>query len=230
MRRRVRIGLLLALAAALLAAGAVFHGSWVEIVSEAYGLATDRRQLNTLISAAGFWAPGVFVLLQALQVILAPVPGEATGFIGGYLFGAAGGFFYSTLGLTLGSWINFLIGRWLGLRYVRKFVSPQNLAKFDGLLKRQGVILVFVLFLFPGFPKDLLSLLLGLSAMPLKLFLLLSTFGRMPGTLALSLQGALVYEARYGFMAALTAVFMVLIVLCIMYRESVYRWAGKLDS
>ena len=64
----------------------------------------------------------VFMGIQILQVIFAPVPGEATGFIGGYLFGVLEGFLYSSLALAIGSWINFSIGRFLGVRYVRKMI------------------------------------------------------------------------------------------------------------
>jgi len=50
-------------------------------------------------------APVIFIGLQALQVVVvvAPIPGEVTGILGGYLFGEWLGFLYSTIGLTLGS-------------------------------------------------------------------------------------------------------------------------------
>jgi len=59
-----------------------------------------------------------------LQVIIAPIPGELTGILGGYLFGQWVGLLYSTIGLTVGSVAAFAIGRWLGARYVQKLVSP----------------------------------------------------------------------------------------------------------
>ena len=69
-------------------------------------------------------APVIFVALQALQVIVAPIPGEVTGILGGYLFSLWVGLFYPTIGLTVGSAAAFGIGRWLGARYVQKVVSP----------------------------------------------------------------------------------------------------------
>jgi hypothetical protein len=63
----------------------------------------DKRLLKQTLNEWGILAPVFFILLQALQVIISPIPGEATGFLGGYLFGAWGGFIYSTIGLTLGS-------------------------------------------------------------------------------------------------------------------------------
>jgi len=76
-------------------------------------LFTDREWIQATLKSTGVWAPVLFVLSQSLQVVFAPFPGEATGFIGGYLFGGPLGFVYSTLGLTLGSVGAFFIARWL---------------------------------------------------------------------------------------------------------------------
>ena len=77
---------------------------------------SSRREVKALLNRMGDYAPLVFILLQALQVIMAPIPGEATGFLGGLVFGTTLGFIYSTLGLILGSILAFGLGRWLGFR------------------------------------------------------------------------------------------------------------------
>jgi uncharacterized membrane protein YdjX (TVP38/TMEM64 family) len=71
-----------------------------EKITDLYRLFSDREKIRLLISSFGNGAPPVFMLVQILQVIFAPVPGEATGFIGGYLFGTLPGFIYSSIGLT----------------------------------------------------------------------------------------------------------------------------------
>lgn len=195
-----------------------------------YRLFSDREQIRQFISSFGPGAPAVFILAQFLQVLLAPVPGEATGFIGGYLFGVLPGFIYSSVGLTVGSWLNFMIGRFLGERYVRKLIPADQFEKIDGKVKRQGVILLFILFLFPGFPKDYLCLVLGLSTMPVKIFILLAGLGRMPGTFALSLQGAFLYEQNYVLLGILIAACLVLALLCYACRERIYLWVEKLET
>ena len=57
----------------------------------AYQLVTrlyaDRRFLKHTLREWGVLAPVVFIGLQALQVIIAPIPGQLTGILGGYLFG-----------------------------------------------------------------------------------------------------------------------------------------------
>src|SRR5437773_10867434 len=66
-------------------------------------LYSDKHYLKKTLRDWGVLAPVVFILLQAMQVIISPIPGEATGFLGGFLFGEWLGFLYSTIGLTAGS-------------------------------------------------------------------------------------------------------------------------------
>lgn len=196
----------------------------------AYRWASDRDQVVQFVSAFGNGAPIAFMALQVVQVVLAPVPGEATGFIGGYLFGTVKGFVYSSLALAVGSWINFAIGRYVGSRYVRQWIPSDKLERFDHLLKRQGVIVLLILFVFPGFPKDYLCLFLGVTNIPLKAFLLIASIGRMPGTLMLSLQGDFVFQKNYMVFAAVFGMTVLAAFLSVRYRERIYRWMEKLNG
>jgi uncharacterized membrane protein YdjX (TVP38/TMEM64 family) len=188
---------------------------------------SDRERCRAFIAAFGMGAPLVFMGIQVLQVIIAPIPGEATGIIGGYLFGTLLGFLYSSIALTAGSWINFAIGRLLGKRYVRKMIPVAYMDRMDLLLRHQGILVVFILFVIPGFPKDYLCLFLGLSALPIRAFMLIAAIGRMPGTLMLSLQGASLFEGNYTMLAALFGACLVIVYLAYRYRESLYRWIEK---
>jgi uncharacterized membrane protein YdjX (TVP38/TMEM64 family) len=201
-----------------------------EKISDSYRLFFDREEIRLLISSFGSSAPPVFMLIQILQVLFAPVPGEATGFIGGYLFGTLPGFIYSSIGLTVGSWLNFVIGRFLGERYVRKRIPTHQFEKIDRLVKRQGIIVLFILFLFPGFPKDYLCLALGVSTLPMKIFILLAGIGRMPGTFGLSLQGAFLYEQNYVLLGVMIAACLILVLLFYGYRERIYLWIEKIEN
>jgi uncharacterized membrane protein YdjX (TVP38/TMEM64 family) len=209
----------------------VFHNRsllWGQ-VCHITGLCADKKWIKSVLKAAGPLAPFIFILIQALQVIFAPIPGEATGFIGGYLFGAPLGLLYSTLGLTLGSILAFLIARWLEEHYVKRWIPAEILQKFDFLMERQGALVSFILFLLPGFPKDYLCFVLGLSRMPFKLFLLICVVGRLPGTLLLTLQGAKVYKGDYYSTLVILGLCLGLIVVLWYYREPMYRFIRRFD-
>src|SRR5262249_22579256 len=47
-------------------------------------LYVDKKFLKQTLKQWGILAPIIFMALQALQVIVSPIPGEATGFLGGF--------------------------------------------------------------------------------------------------------------------------------------------------
>src|SRR4030066_299109 len=83
---------------------------WNQIV-KLYDLLHDRQQLKGFIRSFGAYSPLAYILLQIIQVVVAPIPGGAIEFLGGYLFGVKAGFIYSTIGLLFGSWAAFSLAR-----------------------------------------------------------------------------------------------------------------------
>jgi len=230
MKKTNAIGLAVAVAGVLLVVVlAPTPAVWAE-VCRWYGLVIDREWIRAAVESWGWAAPLVLIGIQIAQVIAAPIPGEATGFIGGYIFGTLPGFIYSTIGLAIGSLINFGIGRLLGERLVRRLVPKERFQRVDRLINRQGIIALFVMFVIPGFPKDYLCLALGLSTLPVKLFALMACVGRMPGTLMLSLQGAALFDRSYGLLAVVAGACLLLILLAYRYREALYRWVEKMHA
>lgn len=220
--------------AILVGAGALVlgFGAWF-VLSDSSGfrylvrLYEDKRFLKQTLSEWGILAPVFFILLQALQVIVSPIPGEATGFLGGYLFGIWGGFIYSTIGLTLGSVVSFAIGRWLGAHFVRNMVSKENWERMGFIVEAEGAILCFIIYLIPGLPKDIVCYLFGISPMPLWVFALVSGLGRMPGTWILSAQGAHTAHGQY-IQAVLILVITIAVALPLYYyRNRIVAWVRR---
>jgi len=155
-----------------------------------YSFFSDRTKIITFLESYGPVSVLVFIGIQILQVLVAPIPGEVSGFIGGYIYGIYLGTLYSTVGLTIGSWLAFTLSRTLGLPFVERIVSPKIINQYDHIMAHQGPWVAFLLFLIPGFPKDALCYVLGLSHIRIMTFLVISTVGRLLGTLMLSVQGS----------------------------------------
>jgi len=187
----------------------------------------SKKRLNDFVASFGPYAPFTFIGLQILQILFAPVPGELTGFIGGYLFGIGPAFVYSTVGLTLGSMLAFLISRRLGMPFVRRFVGQEIMGKFDYLMEHQGAFFSFIFFLIPGLPKDYFCYLLGLSPMHFLTFLVISTVGRIPGTRMLAMQGQAVRSENYRAFFVVLGLGLLLIVLTLIYRDRIEKWLHK---
>ena len=188
---------------------------------------SSKREVKRFLARFGSYAPLVFITLQALQVVIAPVPGEATGFLGGMLFGTWLSFIYSTIGLTLGSALAFLLARWLGLPLVRRLVSDEVYHRFDFLARTGGELVTLILFLIPGFPKDYLCFILGVSPLPFRTFLILTMVGRMPGTWLLSVQGAKVGSGYYLEFVIFLTVAALAAFLGYLFRESIFDWVQR---
>jgi uncharacterized membrane protein YdjX (TVP38/TMEM64 family) len=194
------------------------------------GIYSSSDKLSRFLKALGPYSPAVFVLFQTLQVIAAPFPGELTGVAGGYVYGEKIGFLLSTIGLTLGSWVAFELASVLGRPFVERFVSGDVLRKFDFLTTNTGAALCFLLFLVPGFPKDYLCYLLGLSRMRLRTFLIVSTIGRLPGTYLLTMQGATIRNQEYLAAAIFAVVAAAILLVAYLYRTRIYNWIRRRHS
>ncbi|MBI4777094.1 MAG: TVP38/TMEM64 family protein [Deltaproteobacteria bacterium] len=188
------------------------------------------KDVKEYVLSWGPWAPFVFTSLQALQVVFAPVPGEATGFLGGFIFGFLPGFLYSSVGLTVGSLINLGIGRYVGRGLVERVLPASVLARFDHLLRAKAVFVIFILFLIPGFPKDYLCLVLGMSRLPLRLLLIVAAVGRIPGTLILSLQGASLEAGRYLQIIIVSALALAFLGPAYLLRDRIYQWSERWEK
>lgn len=180
-RRQVAVGLVIV--AVLLALGSLLTTRFLWLLE-------DPAVVRDAVSRFGGFAPLVFVLLQATQVVVAPIPSHVLSFAAGYLFGPVWGFVYSMVGATLGTYLALLLARRYGRPTVERFVAPEALARFDAFLGEYGLVGVFVVFLLPGFPDDVVCLVAGCSDLDVRKLLVVATVGRVPGYLVLVLSGA----------------------------------------
>jgi uncharacterized membrane protein YdjX (TVP38/TMEM64 family) len=189
-------------------------------------LYVDKHFLKQTLRQWGILAPGIFIALQALQVIIAPIPGEVTGILGGYLFGEWVGLIYSTTGLAVGSVAAFGLGRWLGAPCIRTLVSQETWDKIGFIVEAEGAIVCFIIYLIPGLPKDMVCYLFGMSPMPVWVFIVVSTLGRVPDTWVLSAQGAHTAAGDYLHVILLTAIAVAVALPLYYYRTAILGWVG----
>ena len=190
----------------------------------------NQDRLLAWIHSLGAWGFAGFILLQVIQVVAAPIPGEATGVLGGYLYGPVVGVALSTVGLTIGSFLAFSLSRFFGRPLTEKFVDAKTMDRFDYLLHHKGAFLVFLLFLIPGFPKDYLCYILGLGHLTTLEFLTIATTGRLLGTTLLTLGGTFLRNQQYYRFFLLSGAAVVVVFLTIAYRDRLERFFQKLHE
>jgi uncharacterized membrane protein YdjX (TVP38/TMEM64 family) len=190
-----------------------------------YQVILDRERIRAIMNGVGSWAPFLFIMAQAVQVVLMiwPVPMEIAG---GFLFGLPLGLLYSVVGLALGSMVAFLLGRWLESKFITR-IQPENMKRIRRLIKREGTLAALLIFLIPGFPKDFVCYFLGAIRLSLSFFLVISVLLRLPSTVLFTLQGAQVYQGNYGITLGLVALYMGLAFLLFRKREALYHWVSR---
>lgn len=202
-------------------------GSWLFFHFDLHIYFTNRDKAIAFVESFGPLSVVIFILLQIAQVIAAPIPGEATGLIGGYIYGPILGTLYSTIGLTLGSWLAFMLSRFFGMPLVEKVVKKEVIDKYDYFMEHQGAVVSFLLFLIPGFPKDYLCYIMGVSHMPVWEFLTISTIGRLMGTALLSVSGSCARNDQYTALIVISVISGILFILAVVYRDRLLEFLKK---
>ncbi len=176
------------------------------------------------LRALGEGSEWIFILVQVLQVVFAPIPGQAAAFAGGFIFGFWKGWFLTTLGLVIGSLIAMVLARLLGISLVRKVVPDSIIQRFDKVISDGGYMTFFMIFLLPALPDDAVCFLAGLTKLKLLPLSIVCLLGRAPGMLVLSLTGAGFADGFALSVQVLFAVMMIASVVLWLFWEIIEEW------
>lgn len=186
-------------------------------------LLADAARLGAWLRQMEGWAPVGIILLNALQALVSPLPGQPLNLLSGYLYGPFLGTLLSLAGTLLGSAVGLLLVRRWGRPLAVWLVGPEWMARADVFLRRRGSLVLLLAFLVPFLPDDTICILAGLSPLPIPWILLLAAVGRTPGIFTANLLG---YSGRslqgweWGAVAASAGVILFLF----------WRWRGRLEA
>lgn len=181
---------------------------------------SEPEQFRLWVESKGFWGILAFMGMNILQVFLAIIPGGPFEVGAGYAFGIVKGTLICDLAMTIASILIFLFVRRFGMRFVELFVSREKIESVNVLKSsRRSESIIFLLFLIPGTPKDLLSYLVGLTDIKLSHWIFISAVGRLPAIFLSVLSGSALGEANYSKAVLLLIILIVLYVIgLIIYR------------
>ena len=149
-----------------------------------------REVFSLWVRSLGFKGVLILLCLQLLQIIVAVIPGGPVQLIAGAAYGAFGGLVIMVTGCIIASSLIFILVRKFGLPLLRHFFGEKDINTWIFLKDNNKVArLVFILFLIPGTPKDMLTWLCPLTSLSPPLFVALSTFARIPAILSTTIMG-----------------------------------------
>lgn len=184
----------------------------------------DPRAVREWVLSFGPLAPAAFVSLQALQVVVAPIPGQVLAFAAGYLFGSTWGTVFSVAGATLGSLVVFVLARRLGRPFVEDVVDTDVLDEFDRVVETDGRLALFLVFLLPGLPDDAICLAAGITRIPIPQLVVVSVLGRLPGYFVIAYAGSEAANAQFAHTAAVLVSLVMLSGVVYWRRDQVLAW------
>ncbi len=188
---------------------------------------SNRDEIIKLMNNLGPLAPVAYIVLQIAQTVIAPIPGNLVGGIGGFLFGWWG-VLWTTIGATIGAFIVFWISRRFGRGFVEKHVKKESLEKFDFILNSNRVSLIlFIIFLIPGLPDDIVCYLAGLTKVPLKRLLVIFVAGRLPAVIGNNYIGMGLGNGDYALVAVFSVVVILLLGVIYWQQDAIMGMLGR---
>lgn len=162
-----------------------------------------RADLKNKLDKLGFGKVWILAALQLLQILLVIIPGEPLEILAGMCFGTISGTLFIMITVFISTTLIFFLVRKFGKSYVEHFFKKEKLEKIENSKffkdSKNIELIMTVLFLIPGTPKDLLVYLGGLLPIKPRRFILISTFARFPSVISSTLVGSNIMKGNLWF-------------------------------
>lgn len=181
----------------------------------------DARAVRAFVSEHAFVSRLAMLGINIVQVLLAFLPGEPVELASGYAFGFWEGTALCLVASGLAtSMIYWATRRW-GWKLVGLFFDRSLFDRFSWLKSAKRLeLIMFIVFLIPGTPKDFLTYFAGLTNMRFLPVVLIATFGRIPSIVTSTIAASAVGSGNWPLVACtLVASAFLLAVGGLMYRR-----------
>ena len=202
----------------------VFVGLIIYLFPIMKNLTTKEGQVEfkNLVQTTGIYGFLMLFGLQFAQIFLVVLPGEPLEILAGMCYGAIGGTVFIFVSCTITSALILFLVRKFGKKYIYEFFKKEKIDKIENskLFKspEKVELIMTILFLIPGTPKDLLVYIGVLLPIKPVRFILISTFARFPSVISSTIAGANIVNGNFGITVlvyiitfAITALFIYLV-------------------
>lgn len=169
----------------------------------------------------------VYILIQAAQVIILPIPAAIICIVGSLIYGPFLGGIYCSIGVLIGSFVSFVLGKTFGYRIVAWIAGKENTDKYSEIIRKRGGFFLFLAFLLPMFPDDILCLIAGITNMKFKTFAWITIITRPIGVICMSYFGGghIIPFSGWGLY-----VWSILLVIIVAIVFIIYKYQEKLQD
>jgi len=174
---------------------------------------------ETPSEAAGFLqgfgklGPPVIILILIMEVIVAPIPGFIIAIAAGLAFGSFWGAIYTYIGNVIGSVLAFFLARRFGRPLIEHLANKKSLDKYDYFFQERGKSVLWIVYLIPIFPADIVTFAAGLTDIEFKDFIFIISFAFIPYVVILNLFGAALVTSGMDNVLTLLGIIIFLVLL-----------------
>ncbi len=121
------------------------------------------------------------ILLIIVQIICAFLPGEPLELASGYIFGSLWGTVVCLIGSAIGTILVYFIVKKFGHKIIECMFDKSKIEEVEKLLStKKSIFFIFIIFLIPGTPKDIITYVASLAKIKLTAWVAITTIGRIP--------------------------------------------------
>lgn len=195
---------------------------------ELFAFFADGPRLQAWVDAQGAFAPVAMVALITVQIVVAVLPGEPLELGAGYAFGFWEGTALCLVAGLIGAIIVVALVRTLGMRAIELFFPREKIDSMKWLQdSARFELLMFLCFLIPGTPKDIMTYIAGLTKCPLWRIALIATVGRIPSIVSSTMAAGFAAEGNWMATAAVMALTVVFVIAGVGVYALIMRRARK---
>lgn len=170
----------------------------------------------------------VYIACQVVQIVLSVLPGQVIQIAGGYIFGFPVTLLISIAGAAIGTTITFFLAKLLGKNAIMLICGEERFRKYTDLMNtKRARVVIFLLYLIPGLPKDIVAYAAGVSNIRIFEFLLLSVIGRTPAMMVSIVFGVMLRTDNYFSAVLIAAVMVIIVMICLIKRKSIMSFIEK---
>lgn len=190
--------------------------------------AKNPEAFRAWIDSMGIWGRIAFIGMNILQVLVAIIPGGPLEVAGGYAFGHFEAMILCAIGMGIGSALVFLLVRYFGYKLVEAFFPVEKINELRFLKSTKSRdILILLLFLIPGTPKDLVAYFCGLTEIKFSTFILIATFARIPGIWGSTAGGSAMGDKSYITALIIMAIVFACTAIGVLIYSLIVKMNGK---
>ncbi len=220
----ITIGIMLGVAGGYFFFPDVYRSMW-SLVTQFINEPERLQERITRMGAGGYL---FIILIQVVQIVIFPLPGQLSVIIAG-VFGTSWGWIagmaLALAGLTIGAVLAFLVGRYFFRDWVsRKLSDNKSWQTFSELSGGKGLWVIGLIYVFPGLPNDFMCYVLGLSRAPFAKFVLVSTVCRIPNVAATFLIGYYAGYSNWRLVGIIGGAVFIATLFIYLRRERIEEW------